>query len=468
MSSEALRFYDDITEANNVSPLTPELWVMEGLRLWRTQSVAPRLVNRQYEDVFSGPGDLAKVYKTKGFEATRKFRNEAFVNQDIDATQKYIRLNQHITVSFLLDEADMSKAFPTVRDQYLVNAMEAIITGLENVVVGETYNFLARSAGKVNLAQNATDAEILKLRKMFQLSKMPLNSRNMITNPSTEALLLGVDRFVDADKIGADTAFQALANGYLGRLRGFNAFASLGNLSIEGTTDTIPACELTANYPVGTKTLGVDGVTGTVAAGAWCTIEGDDLPRQIVSRTNTSPGGDLLTITLATGITSPVLNNADVTIYVPAAVNHPDGGSGVYPEQYAGAIKIDGFTLPPIVGQGVTFGTSAVAYSILKFDSIASTITLNRPLDGTLADGVAVCLIPPGNYNLALHPEAIALVNRPLKPVEGVRSFYAEFDGLALRATITYDSTFGRWRVTIDTLAGVTTVDTDMGAVFVS
>jgi hypothetical protein len=455
------RFYNDW------SALTPELWVMEGLRILRQRLVTPRLVNRQYDNVFAGPGETAKVYKTSGFTVQRKQSDGQYVPSNIASVQKEVRLNQHLYNSILLQEVETKKAFATVADQYLANMIESIATGLENVVAGEKYNFLGQPAGQIGLVQGSVDAEVLRMRKYFQRAKVGQEGRNMMTSPDTEAMLLGEPRFVDADKIGPNTAEIALSLGLLGRMRGIQSYSCLADMDIEGTFDVITgAVNHTGGYPAGTTTIVIDGVTGALTDGSWCTIAGDMIPRRIT--TTNEVGGDTTSIVIASGLTHAVANDAVITVMDPGAINHPDGGVATYDFQYDGAIKFNGFTNPPVVGQGVTFGNTATTYSIMGVDTVNSTITLNRPLDAAITHAAAVCLLPPGHYNLACHPDAIALVNRPLPPVEGQKSFYAESEGVALRVTITYDPAYGKWRVTADTLCGVTTLDTALGVCFMT
>ena len=455
------RFYNDF------SALTPELWVYEGLRILRQRIIAPRLVNRQYDPTFAGPGQLAYVYETSGFTVSRKSSADPYAASSISATQKEVRLNQHLYKSILLEEVEARAAFPTVAAQYLANMMEAIAVGLENVVTGEKYNFLGQPAGYIGLAQADVDAEVLRMRKYFQRAKVGLEARNMMTCPDTEQLLLGEPRFVDADKIGPNAAELALTQGLLGRIRGIQSYGCLADLEVEGSFDTVTgAINHVGGYPAGATTLVIDGITGALTDGSWCTIAGDDIPRRII--TTNEDGGDTTSIVIATPLTHAVEADAVITVMDPGAINHPDGAGATYDAQYGGAIKFNGLTNPPVVGQGVTFGNTAAAYSIMDVDTVNSTITLNRPLDAAVAHGAAVCLIPGGRYNLACHPDAIALVNRPLPAVEGQKSFYAEMDGVALRVTITYDPAYGKWRVTADTLCGVATLKPTLGVCFMS
>ncbi len=73
---------------------------------------------------------------------------------------------------------------------------------------------------------------------------------------------------------------------------------------------------------------------------------------------------------------------------------------------------------------------------------------------------------PAGEFNLALHRNSIGLISRPLAlpdPATGVRGAVANLNGIGVRTVITYDGVAQGHRVTVDLLAGVKTLDTDMG-----
>jgi hypothetical protein len=114
-------------------------------------------------------------------------------------------------------------------------------------------------------------------------------------------------------------------------------------------------------------------------------------------------------------------------------------------------------------------GTSASArklYGLINTPTTTS-LTLNRGLETALSNDDPLFPGPNGSYGFAFHKNAIAFVNRPLAPVapgSGALSYTAIYNGVAMRVTIAYDSTYQGHRVTVDMLCGVKTLDTRLGA----
>jgi hypothetical protein len=155
-------------------------------------------------------------------------------------------------------------------------------------------------------------------------------------------------------------------------------------------------------------------------------------------------------------------DNAVVTVYTPGAVNL----SGGYAAGYAKKIAVDTFTVAPKTGQQVAFGTATDVYAIMS--ATTTEIELDRPLAAAIANDAAVCIGPAGEYNFFFDRGALAMVNRPLAAVRsgtGALSSVMSYNGVALRVTISYDSTNQGHRVTVDTLCGVATLDTNRGGI---
>jgi hypothetical protein len=98
-------------------------------------------------------------------------------------------------------------------------------------------------------------------------------------------------------------------------------------------------------------------------------------------------------------------------------------------------------------------------------------ILLDRPLEFNLGNNDPLFPVPAGEYNLAFHKHALALVNRPLalpSPFLGVQSAGANNGSLSMRIVMQYDSKAQGTRVTIDTLMGVALLDESMGVLLLS
>lgn len=236
-----------------------------------------------------------------------------------------------------------------------------------------------------------------------------------------------------------------------------------------GSTTKAGAINNSTGYPVGTTVLTVNSFTGAVATGNWMTIAGDNTPYQISAHTES--GGNTVQITLGRGLLNAVANAAVVTTYVAGTVtNGPYTGSlSTTPVPWGKEITMSGVTVAPQVGQLITFGTTLTdpTYTIEDVDS-TSGITLDRPLEVTIANGAAINFGPTGNYNMAFHRNALALVVRPLAmpmPGSGAISAVVNHNGLSMRATITYQGRDQGHLVTLDMLCGIALLDANLGAV---
>ena len=190
----------------------------------------------------------------------------------------------------------------------------------------------------------------------------------------------------------------------------------------------------------------------------------------IVHRVLTGGGSAATSITFTPPLQGAVANNAVITFVVPGAVNLVAGYSAGYNKE----ILVDGLTVVPKVGQLVSFSNTASSpvYTIINVNTYAGPvygITLDRSLEVAVANDAALNLSPQGEYNFAFHRNAIALVTRPMElPRQGIGAASANvnYNGLSVRVVLTYDGKAQGTRVTLDILAGIKTLDTNLGAVF--
>jgi hypothetical protein len=180
-------------------------------------------------------------------------------------------------------------------------------------------------------------------------------------------------------------------------------------------------------------------------------------------------------MTIAPGLRTAVLNDADVTIGGEALVND----TGDYAAAYAKELVVDGYTGVIPVGTLCSFATPGTPnviksgiYSIISTTETATNttgITLNRPLDVAIVDNDEIHLGPPAQHNFAFHRNALALISRPLAPAPAglALSSIANANGVGVRVTITYNGSTQGVLVTVDVLCGVKVLDTDLGAVMI-
>ena len=442
----------------------PELWANESIAILEENMVLGNLVHRDFEPLIAAYGDVVNTRKPGEFVPMRKTSADSVTVQTPTATSVPVVLNQHLHTSFIIKDGDQSLAFKDLVTEYLHPAMLSIARGIDQILSAQVYQFLPNIAGQLNSISGTTaQAALLGTRQVMNINKAYVQNRNLVLGTVSETALLSDKDFTQAYAVGDQGT--ALREANLGRKFGFDIFMAQNQpYTSEALTDQVlGAVNFSAGYPVGATTFTVDGFSAAISNGSWISIAGDNTPLQVVS---TVGGATPTSITTSQGLRTAVANAAVVTVWGVGAVNLVGG----YPIGYAKDINYDTFIQDPQVGQGVTFNTSTILYGIIQVDPVGKTILLDRPLEETngINNNDAVNLLPAGSYNLGFHRNALTLVTRPLAlpmPGTGARAGVANFGGLSMRVTMTYDGNKQGTLVTLDTLLGVKVLDQKLGAV---
>lgn len=446
---------------NDNDALIPEVWANESLAILIENMVAGNLVHRDFSMEVAAYGDLVNTRRPSEFTAVRKTDDDEVTIQDASLTNVQVKLDQHFHTSFMIKDGEESKSMKSLIDIHLSPAVLSIAQAIDKVVLGQYPRFLANIAGKLGgLSSTTAKQYILDLRKVMNENKAYPSGRNLVWNPDGETQALNTDIFLTADKVGDQG--QALREASMGRKLGFDHYMcqNMGYVTT-GNTVATGAINKVGGYAVGVKTFLVDGFSAAITAGSWITIAGDMTPLRVVS---TVGGATPTSITTLQGLKAAVADDAVVTVYTPGAVNL---GAG-YAAGYAKEITVDGFTVAPQVGQIVAFGNSTATsvYTIIDVNALVG-ITLDRPLDAAIADDAAVCIGPAGSYNFGFHRNAIGLISRPLalpRKNMGALSAVANYDGIAIRVTMSYNGTKQGTLVTVDLLCGIAVLDESLGS----
>lgn len=434
--------------ANDVDALTPELWANEALLRLESTLVMGNLVHRDYSDDIANFGDTVNVHRPSEFTSKRKNNADEVQIQDVDVPNLGVRLDQHHHVSFMLKDGEEALSFKNLVDMHLVPAAYALSDGIDQAIWGQAYDFLGTTAGKLGV--DPTQPTITALRTAMTNNKAPMQGRNLVVSPDTEGVLLNIDNFVTADKVGDEGT--ALREGSLGRKFGFNTFMSHNVPSIESGVSITADVNNVGGYPAGTTVIDYDNGSSAFVVGMYVMIAGDQHPRRITADSGTA-------ITLATALKYAVADDAVITGFTPAIIDNAAG----YVQYHAKAMSVDGGSVPQL---GQLASLNGQAYGIV--DQPTSTeVTLNNSLQAAASDNDVIGLGPAGQYSFGFNRNAIALVTRPL-PVPrsgtGASSAIVSSNGLGIRVTISYDGKAQGHLVTLDLLAGVTTLDKNLGA----
>ncbi|MEK0324380.1 MAG: P22 phage major capsid protein family protein [Nitrosopumilus sp.] len=453
--------------ANDLDAFVPEVWAQESLMVLEANMVAANLVHRNFENLIAKQGDVVNTRQPGRFVAKKKIDTENVTDQDATAVNVPVTLDQHLHTTFIIKDGEESKGFKVLRDEYLVPALWSIAQSVDQIVLGELYNFVAAGNVSGRLGTANTKADLIAVRTNMNSRKVPLGPRHLIITPQQEGAFLNIADFTTADKIGDDGS--VMREGSMGRRFGFNIFMAQNSPSVSQSDITAQGAKINnaGGYAAGATTLTVDDETAGVAfvVGGWITIAGDMTPQMVIAQT----GGTTPTeVVITPGLANAVPDDADIIMMDDAVINEGDD----YAVGWHKEMIIDGMTAGPFVGQMASYGVTADLLVTHGIQDGASTtlVQLNRPTELLLANNDLLHLGPPGEYGFAFHPNAIALVSRPLAlpdPGSGARAAVVNFNGLSIRIVITYDGIAQGHRVTADLLCGVKTLDTDLGEVLV-
>lgn len=448
--------------ANDNSAYVPQMWAQESLAILEENMVAANLVHRDFSPLIASYGDTVNTRRPSKFTALRKTGTENVTDQDATATNVPVVLDQLIHVSFVIFDSEASKSFKDLVTEYMRPAMLAHAQFLDKVVLGQVANFTSNGYGYLGglTANNGVDA-ILGVREKLNKNLAYVDGRNLILTPTTETTLLNLPIFTQAQQVGDNG--QALQEAFIGRKYGFNTYMCQHQSSVAAgnTTDATYRVNNVAGYAAGATTMAIDVGTTAFSANMWFTVAGDNVPHRVI----TGGASSVTTLVFTPGLQNAVVDDAVITNYTPGQVNLVAG----YAAGFNKEIVVDGFTVAPVVGQLVSFGsvgTNAV-YTIVGVNGLVG-ITLDRSLEAAIANNDNVNISPAGEYNFAFHRNSIALVTRPMElPRQGIGAAAANvnYNGLSVRVVLTYDGKAQGTRVTLDILAGIKTLDTNLGAV---
>lgn len=450
---------------NDIDALIPEVWAQEALMVLEAQTVGLNFVYRDFSNDIASFGDVVNAHRPAKMTMKRKWHTDSVVDQDVTAENIPVTLNQHLYSTFIIKDGEEALSFKQLRQMYLIPALESIAQGVDVMILSQVYKFLGNSVGK--LGTSLSKQAIVDVETKFNTLHVPPSQRYGLITPQQKGDLSMVAEFSSAEKIGDDGT--AVRTGSLGLLLG-TQWIMAQNAPAIAAGNTISTTALTAGVAAGGTSLPVTAFTTEHDAhlGCWCTVAGDMTPQKI-----TALDANAETLTISPGLKYAALSSAVVTIYDCGQVDLTAG----YASGWLKPIVTDTFTVAPQTGQMITMGPIVSGdhgdwddnlYAALQ--ATTTSLLLDVPLSATRVDNGIVGVGPAGQYGLALHPNAIAFVNRPLPlPItRGAESFVANYNDLSIRVVITYDGVKQGHRVTVDMLCGIKVLDTNLGIALLS
>jgi hypothetical protein len=114
---EAFRTHaDDPQHANDNDAFILEIWAQEGLVILEENMVAANLVHRDFQNEIKDFGDVVNTRRPGTFKTKRKVDGTTLSQQDANATNVRVPLDQWFYNSFTIKDGEASKSFQELVD----------------------------------------------------------------------------------------------------------------------------------------------------------------------------------------------------------------------------------------------------------------------------------------------------------------------------------------------------------------
>ena len=240
-----------------ITTFIPELWSARLLYALEKSHVATNLVNRNYEGVIANQGDTVHINSIGAVTVKDYTRNSNIADPEVLTTSdQTLEIDQAKYFNFQVDDVDKAQISGEIIDTAMGRSAYALADVSDAFLLKTIANGVA-SANKIGAKATLTALtasnvyeNIVKMRTLLDKSNVPTTGRTIVVPPEVYALLLLDDRFA---KSGSDSGQNALLNGMVGRVAGFDVFMSNNCVSgTDGGSGSTPYFVITAQVAAAT------------------------------------------------------------------------------------------------------------------------------------------------------------------------------------------------------------------------
>ncbi len=234
-----------------VTTFIPELWNARLLYALEKAHVATNLVNRNYEGEIRNHGDTVHINTIGAITVKNYAKNTDIADPEVlSTTDQTLVIDQSKYFNFQVDDVDKVQAAGELVDTAMGRAAYALADVSDAYLLGviaagaAAGNTIGSAAAPVALTSANVYENIVKLKTKLDKANVPNTGRTIVVPPDVHSLLLLDDRFA---KSTATAGQEALINGLVGRIAGFDVYMS-NNVKTGTGTDTgkTPYFEITA------------------------------------------------------------------------------------------------------------------------------------------------------------------------------------------------------------------------------
>jgi N4-gp56 family major capsid protein len=213
-----------------IETFIPEIWSARLLYALENAHVATNFVNRDYDGIIKQSGDTVHINTIGNITVKDYTKNTDIADPEVLSTaDQTLVINQCKYFNFQVDDVDKAQAAGELVDTAMTRAAYALADTadaflLKTIAEGAASgNIIGTTSSPIALTAANVYENIVKLRTVLDKSNVPNSGRSICVPPDVYALLLMDERFA---KNTADAGQNALINGLVGRVAGFDVYMS--------------------------------------------------------------------------------------------------------------------------------------------------------------------------------------------------------------------------------------------------
>lgn len=212
--------------ANTLTAYTPTVWSKMSLAILREKIVIPKLVRVDFSTDLAQAGDTVNTRKPATLVANDVSSVTGVTVQDVSSTNVPVTLSSHKDATFKISDREATRSFKNLVDEYLDPAMLAIANAVDLSLLGLytdlTTTVTAASAGSWKTVMG-------RARTLLNKNKVQEIDRRLILSDDDDGNLGNLDNLQQFQQAGDN---QALREGKIGRLKGFDTYRSTNVVSV--------------------------------------------------------------------------------------------------------------------------------------------------------------------------------------------------------------------------------------------
>ena len=211
----------------------PEAWSAVGIEVLRNNITMQKLVTMDSDVGTFRSGDILNIPYPGTFTANSKSvgaANDVQIDRPDDGANVTVTLDKHYYVSFLVEDSLAATTSYDLISEYMMAAVSPLADQIDTNLFA-LYSGLGSTDGTSGV--DLTYDTILDAKKTLTDAKCPSKGRNLVISTKDEKALLSDADIVRYLQVARD---EQVAEGSIGRLAGFDVFASQLVATSGGTT----------------------------------------------------------------------------------------------------------------------------------------------------------------------------------------------------------------------------------------